>query len=128
MSDIFCRHFPPMGIMNDTCKVGINMQSVADPEARPLRLPCNDPSAKHLCARREEYTDEEIADQNRALGEFLKKLDAVAFGLDSECPHCGAHIEAMAQVGKCVYARPCGCRQYQGKVPDKWNMGKESED
>ena len=37
-----------------------------------------------------------------------------------DCPHCGEHVESMEQVGRCVYSRPCGCRQFQGLVPEKW--------
>lgn len=32
------------------------------------------------------------------------------------CPHCDAPIAQQEQVGRCVYARPCGHRLYQGTV------------
>ena len=32
------------------------------------------------------------------------------------CPHCGAEIEELKQVGRSVYGS-CGCRLYQGFVP-----------
>lgn len=32
------------------------------------------------------------------------------------CPHCDAPIAQQEQVGRCVYARPCGHRLYQGIV------------
>jgi hypothetical protein len=32
------------------------------------------------------------------------------------CIHCGAVIERKRQVGRSVYAAPCGHRQYQGKA------------
>lgn len=33
------------------------------------------------------------------------------------CPHCHKPITELYQVGRCVYNRGCGCRQYQGVVP-----------
>ena len=36
------------------------------------------------------------------------------------CPACKAQVDTLAQVGKCVYARPCNCRVMQGRVPEKW--------
>lgn len=33
------------------------------------------------------------------------------------CPHCKAPIQHLKQIGRCVYAEPCGDRLYQGKVP-----------
>ena len=32
------------------------------------------------------------------------------------CPHCKAKVVSQRQVGRCVYAEPCGHRLYQGKV------------
>jgi len=32
------------------------------------------------------------------------------------CPHCDGAIARQEQVGRCVYARPCGHRLYQGTV------------
>lgn len=32
------------------------------------------------------------------------------------CIHCGADIMEERQVGRCVYALPCGCRAGQGKA------------
>ncbi len=35
------------------------------------------------------------------------------------CPHCQTPIAERKQVGRCVYADPCGHRLYQGRAPDK---------
>ena len=32
------------------------------------------------------------------------------------CPHCNRAIEIQRQVGRCVFAHPCGHRLYQGEV------------
>lgn len=49
--------------------------------------------------------------------ENLTKLDA---GESDQCPHCGKKIEAMQEVGRCVYLMPCGCRLWQGQIPPAW--------
>lgn len=38
-------------------------------------------------------------------------------GKATHCLHCKQPIAHLEQVGRCVYARPCGCRQYQGRLP-----------
>ncbi len=32
------------------------------------------------------------------------------------CPHCHAKVEKQEQIGRCVYAHPCGHRMYQGEA------------
>lgn len=44
-----------------------------------------------------------------------KYLDLLARGFP-ECPHCGKTVENKIQVGRCVYAEPCGCRLSQGTL------------
>jgi hypothetical protein len=44
----------------------------------------------------------------------------VAEGELDICPRCGAKIPDMRQIGRCTYAG-CGCRLYQGSVPQKWH-------
>lgn len=36
---------------------------------------------------------------------------------NKQCLHCGVAFTRLRQVGHCVYAEPCGHRQYQGRVP-----------
>ncbi len=33
-----------------------------------------------------------------------------------ECIMCGTALAAQLQVGRCIYAEPCGCRQGQGHL------------
>lgn len=33
----------------------------------------------------------------------------------SRCPVCNGNVVSQEQIGRCVYARPCGHRMYQGK-------------
>lgn len=119
-SDTFCRHYPSGGMGDNThCKVGVDMYRVREGE-RPHRCPCYDSEVRHLCAKYEAYTAEEIRQDNEELAQTLKAMFGVMAGTSDTCPHCNAPIEQLRQSGKCVYAAPCGCRQYQGTVPDTW--------
>ena len=49
----------------------------------------------------------------------LRTLEAVFNGLldgGARCLTCGVEITKVRQVKRCVYAEPCGHRQYQGKI------------
>jgi hypothetical protein len=52
------------------------------------------------------------------LAVFVATMKVSAGELDV-CPHCGAKITDMRQIERCVYGG-CGCRLYQGSVPEKW--------
>ena len=60
--------------------------------------------------------EEEEEEEERALEDYLaslwRKIDARV---------CPTHNQPMTleQVGRCVYAAPCGCRLYQGRLPSK---------
>lgn len=54
-----------------------------------------------------------LADYFRNFTAFMKKEH-------QNCPQCCQHVTSIEQVGRCVYAKPCGCRVYQGKVPEVW--------
>lgn len=86
---------------------------------RPATLPCHTVERHQDCASFEGYTQAEIDEDDRRVAEFIVKLGALTGGTGERCIHCDAPLESLEQVGRCVYARPCGCRQYQGKVPTK---------
>lgn len=115
----WCRHYRSMGDFTH-CKIGIEMQSLRDTSVVPHAFPCFTVGAEHLCAKYEGYTAEEIAEEKRQIGEIFLKMNAVMSRESEDCPHCGRLIQSMDQVGRCVYARPCGCRQYQGRVSKAW--------
>lgn len=64
-------------------------------------------------------TDDSDARQ-QIVADVLRKLVAQMSGDSKACLHCGADIDSLQQVGRSVYAHPCGCRQYQGIVPAAW--------
>jgi hypothetical protein len=55
----------------------------------------------------------------QAIGKFLENFAKMLEGKAETCLRCNQPINKLEQVGRSVYARPCGCRQYQGKVPKK---------
>ena len=59
-------------------------------------------------------------EQNAAAVEFLTNMLKQMRGENDTCLHCQTPITDMKQHGRCVYAYPCGCRQYQGKLSGKW--------
>ena len=48
---------------------------------------------------------------------FLEQLDKVMRGESRECLICEALVEFYREVRPCVYAEPCGHRQWQGRKP-----------
>lgn len=59
-------------------------------------------------------------EEKKALAAWVTQFARLLQGESDTCLHCGATITGMQQIGRCVYASPCGCRQYQGKLPEKW--------
>lgn len=117
-----CRHFN--GIMNDRCEAGVEYKTVrVVPPQGMHQWPCIDPGVGH-CAKLEYKTPQELADEEKEIDAMLAKmlggLSKLMERTAPECLHCGKHVDALTQVGRCVYAEPCGCRQYQGTVPKVW--------
>lgn len=52
------------------------------------------------------------------VSEHIRKYLDLMYNGFPECPHCGAKVERKEQVGRCVYAKPCGHRLYQGSLPE----------
>lgn len=113
-----CRHFN--GISNEVCKAGVAYRGLRTDGS----LPCL-PAGVHLpCEEREYPTIEEAAAdkerRDREVGAFLTQLVAFETRQNEDCPHCRRRVDQLRQVGRCVYASPCGCRLWQGKVPEAW--------
>lgn len=52
--------------------------------------------------------------------QFLQDLMGLSEGTIDTCPHCKQTVENLKQVGRSVYAQPCGHRLYQGFIPPNW--------
>lgn len=114
----WCRHYS--GMMNKVCDAGVEYDSIKDTSVVPYRWHCINADTAIQCAKREEYTPEEIAEQKRKAAAFLAGLVGFWDGTSDVCPQCGATVEEAKQVGRSVYVRPCGCRAGQGQLPERW--------
>lgn len=117
-SDKWCRHYSSMWD-NKACDAGVEYISIRDTSVTPYRWHCTDEDAMVKCPKRELHTPEEIEEQHRQIAAALTRFASFLDGGDV-CPQCGATIESAEKIGRCVYARPCGCRVMQGDLPDRW--------
>lgn len=110
-----CVHF--RGIQHATCAAGIDMKPVRDSsQPGPYRWPCMtlkaDSPATTTCPSYRDPTPEEIAADEAAWNKRLDEMrDNARKGL---CNACGVKTTSVRQVGRCVYADPCGHRIGQG--------------
>jgi hypothetical protein len=117
-----CKHysgiFGPMARRNITCKVGIRYDDVRvemtdrAPNMPKWEYPCWNP-ALGPCPRAEYPTRQEAEqwwdDTDREIKEYFAKIG------EHICPQCGNPM-TKRQIGRCVYAHPCGHRLYQGSI------------
>lgn len=108
-----CVHYD--GVIHDVCRAGVAYAAVRGPSvAGTLPYPCFRGREELPCAARRFPTAEEnavrAADLEAALARWSAALDR------DECPECGQAIGEYRQVGRCVYADPCGHRLFQGRV------------
>ena len=52
--------------------------------------------------------------------EAMEKMANLMQRKTDQCVHCGQPVQRLKKVGRSVYAYPCGCRLWQGTVPDAW--------
>jgi len=110
----WCKHYN--GIPSVRCKLGITYESVKVMGSRHIEYPCYEREVTGVCLAREYLTDEEYAEQEKHTAIVLKKFTDYLNGETNVCPHCGIEVIEEYQVGRCAYARPCGCRVFQGKA------------
>ena len=116
-----CRHFTGMG--DKACEVGIAYDSVSDTTlAFPDHLPCLSPDQRHRCSHFAAYTDAECQAHEAAHNAVMNEIATFERRETENCLACHRHVDRLEQVGRCVYARPCGCRQWQGYVPEVWQV------
>lgn len=117
-----CRHFT--GIINEVCELGINYDTVTSfPASRADHPPfmqtaraCfgrDDEECSIVCPKREFYTKDELDEQER---QQYERLNQYFEDLKNDiCPNHKIPI-TKKQIGRCIYADPCGCRLGQGKL------------
>ena len=81
---------------------------------------CANPKAEVRCEYYELETQAEIDKVTETLAAFAKKVDAFWVRETEICPHCDETVSEAEQIGRCVYARPCGCRVGQGRLHENW--------
>lgn len=106
----YCRHFT--GIQHKTCAAGVVYRTMWDNSVKPHTLPCTPLACSVTCDRYAPQTPEEIKAQDAYVENFCRELNE-----GKTCPHCHAPIAQREQVGRCLYARPCGHRLGQVGFP-----------
>ena len=105
---VTCRHFN--GIQSSACDAGIDYGRV------PRPLPClprfDDGTVPGGCPQYAVRTPAELAADAAELEAIFAKMRLRSER--GECLHCGAPVFRERQVGRCIYADPCGHRQGQG--------------
>lgn len=115
-----CRKFT--GMMNNECLAGVNYMSmrVLPPEGGMAQWPCHHNNMDNMCPSFVAYTDEEIQAREDGHKKVMQSLNDLGARKSETCFRCGKQVKSMQQVGRCVYARPCNCRLWQGQVPKVW--------
>ena len=110
----WCRHYQGVDML---CKAGMvpRVVMVQMPLTGAHLYPCfEDDGVPSACPHVSYLTPEERQAAKEAsearVAKYLADLDA------NTCPFCGEAIAKREQVGRCVYASPCGHRLYQGRV------------
>ena len=112
----WCRHFN--GIDRGTCKAGVRYIDIKGVEVASRTYPCfKDNNCADRCPSASFLSAQEVVEEVKRSQEIAARfLTELAEG--KTCPHCHAPITKRYQVGRCVYAKPCGHRQYQGKLTE----------
>jgi len=71
------------------------------------------------------WPSEEESESLKSTAEMMEKMSNLMQRKIEECFRCGTTVKAMEKIGRCVYARPCGCRLWQGTVPGAWKSRKQ---
>lgn len=104
------------GITNKFCDAGIKYINVEDVSQTGLnRFPCfKDKKCAVVCDKRRWFTDDEVREQDEEIDRIVKRFNDL---LQKDiCPQCENSIDEKKQIGRCVYAYPCGHRLYQGRL------------
>ena len=115
----FCIHYPHMGMVgNDFCKKGVDMRPF---KPANIEAPCYNDKVGG-CPFAEYPTPEQIAERNKHIAALMEGMTNLMQRKSDVCYQCGKQVTQLDKVGRCVYARPCGCRLWQGSVPKEWSI------
>jgi len=109
-----CRYFN--GIGSEFCEAGVRISDVISfSHRRPSMHPCfKENNISFFCTKCSFYTEEEVQQEVRKINALF---DRTVQDIQNDiCPTCRLKIALKRQVGRCVYADPCGHRLYQGHV------------
>ena len=114
----FCNHFTGL-VGHSACRAGVAYDDVKEPgDGHGVMLPCiQGYEGTIVCPKRELPTAEQIAQRDAEVADWLHRLAAATRGELKECLECRAPVERYVEVRPCVYAEPCGHRQWQGRAP-----------
>lgn len=110
-----CVHFN--GTQHKACDAGVAYESVR--AGHGFRLPClpvEGVTCATTCHRFTLPTAEQLAEHEAKIQAALDRLSQRA--ARRECVVCGEPVATFEQGGRCVYAKPCGHRQGQGRAAD----------
>jgi len=123
----WCQHYASMaGVegLNGTgtwkdghCRAGVRhgdvCQAIPGAKSNLELMPCFKRN-KLPCPKQRFNTPEEAAAQRAEADESIKEwLGKLANNI---CPECDTPVKKQRQVGRCVYADPCGHRLFQGRA------------
>jgi hypothetical protein len=117
------------GYFHKVCNAGVEYKTVGETidlgsDGRPFVAACmkdyewagHKLDCRFTCDKAQFLTPEQaeadIAKLDAAVAEHIEKIAG------NICPTHNIAIKKK-QVGKCVYAEPCGCRLYQGTLPEE---------
>ncbi len=113
---LWCEYFN--GVQHEVCEQGINymdVRQISEPPGLPAEFPCTSSNGTEVKCPLAQFPSEAEAQAKEA--ETQRMIRGFFENLQNDiCPHCRTAIEARRQGGRCVYAEPCGCRLYQGKL------------
>jgi hypothetical protein len=105
-----CQHFN--GLMNDVCRAGVAYREVGGAGRWPCLRSMHGEEVE--CPQRQWTTSEQAESEADRADAYIRQMNERA--ARNECWHCGKPIQKKVQVGRCIYAEPCGCRLGQGRL------------
>jgi hypothetical protein len=114
-----CTYFT--GLAEKMCQQGIAYRTLGAGGIPCVPVPGRDEAARQaICALLTFPTPEECQrdreEEARAIKDWI--IEAQARSVRGACVQCGTTLTATRQIGRCIYAEPCGCRLGQGTLRD----------